>query len=107
MAESIDGQLKGMMQDLKDIINHVNSSNVNLRDSEDPVCSFNSLIKTTPYVSVESNWGMGFSLISLLFTQFSLENVGKKFLLHLVNISLIRSTQRELCPKKKYPCSLT
>eukprot|EP00794_Sanderia_malayensis_P015976 gene15976-17585_t len=37
MAEGIDNQLKRMMQDLKDIINHINSSNANLKESEDPM----------------------------------------------------------------------
>ena len=37
MAENIDAQLKRMMQDIKDIISHINSSNVNLNESDHPV----------------------------------------------------------------------
>ena len=37
MAENIDSQLKRMMHDIKDIISHINSSNANLKESDDPV----------------------------------------------------------------------
>ena len=37
MAENIDSQLKRMMQDIKDIISHINTSNVNAQESDDPV----------------------------------------------------------------------
>lgn len=37
MAENIDVQLKRMMQDIKDIITHINTSNVNLKENDDPV----------------------------------------------------------------------
>ncbi len=40
MAEGIDSQLKRMMQDLKDIIGHINNSNINLNENEDPVSVF-------------------------------------------------------------------
>ncbi len=36
MAENIDGQLKRMVQDLKDIIGHLNANNSS-QDSNDPV----------------------------------------------------------------------
>ena len=37
MAENIDTQLKRMMLDIKDIINHINTSNANTKENEDPV----------------------------------------------------------------------
>ena len=37
MAENIDSQLKRMMQDMKDIISHINTSNTNLKENDDPV----------------------------------------------------------------------
>ena len=37
MAENIDSQLKRMMQDMKDIISHINTSNTSLKENDDPV----------------------------------------------------------------------
>ena len=38
MAEGIDSQLKRMSQDLKDIIDHLNTTNASSQDSKNPVC---------------------------------------------------------------------
>ena len=43
MAKDIDGQLKQMVQDLKTIIDHLNTSNTQQQDTDDPVSSTYSL----------------------------------------------------------------
>ena len=40
MAENVDVQLKRMTQDLREIIEHINCSNINTREAEDPVRLF-------------------------------------------------------------------
>lgn len=37
LAKDIDGQLKQMVQDLKTIIDHLNTSNTQQQDTDDPV----------------------------------------------------------------------
>lgn len=37
LAKDIDGQLKQMVQDLKSIIDHLNTANTQQQDSDDPV----------------------------------------------------------------------
>ena len=37
MAKDVDGQLKQMVQDLKSIIDHLNTANTQQQDSDDPV----------------------------------------------------------------------
>ena len=37
MAKDVDGQLKQMVQDLKSIIEHLNTANTQQQDSDDPV----------------------------------------------------------------------
>ena len=37
MAEKCDGQLKGMVQDLKEIIDYLNSTNANQQQEDNPV----------------------------------------------------------------------
>jgi hypothetical protein len=37
MAEKCDGQLKGMVQDLKEIIDYLNSTNANQKQEDNPV----------------------------------------------------------------------
>ena len=37
MAEKCDGQLKGMVQDLREIIDHLNASNASQQQDENPV----------------------------------------------------------------------
>ena len=37
MAEKCDGQLKGMVQDLREIIDYLNASNANQQQEENPV----------------------------------------------------------------------
>jgi hypothetical protein len=39
MAEKCDGQLKGMVQDLKEVIDYLNSTNANQQQEDNPVCS--------------------------------------------------------------------
>ena len=43
LAKDIDGQLKQMVQDLKTIIDHLNTSNTQQQDTDDPVSSTYSL----------------------------------------------------------------
>ena len=37
MAEKCDGQLKGMVQDLREIIDYLNASNANQQQDDNPV----------------------------------------------------------------------
>ena len=37
LAKDIDGQLKQMVQDLKSIIDHLNTANTQQQDTDDPV----------------------------------------------------------------------
>ena len=38
MAENCDGQLKGMVQDLREIIDYLNSTNATQQQEDNPVC---------------------------------------------------------------------
>jgi len=45
LAKDIDGQLKQMVQDLKSIIDHLNTSNTQQQDTDDPVSSHVQFVK--------------------------------------------------------------
>ena len=52
LAKDIDGQLKQMVQDLKSIIDHLNTSNTHQQDTDDPVsstCSLSDLFPGSPW----------------------------------------------------------
>lgn len=56
LAKDIDGQLKQMVQDLKSIIDHLNTSNTQQQDTDDPVssmCSLSTMPKLVPRVPME------------------------------------------------------
>ena len=44
LAKDIDGQLKQMVQDLKTIIDHLNTSNTQQQETDDPVSYADSLL---------------------------------------------------------------
>ncbi|XP_065068113.1 nuclear pore glycoprotein p62-like [Rhopilema esculentum] len=46
MAENIDTQLKRMMLDIKDIINHINTSNANTKENEDPMSQIAKILNS-------------------------------------------------------------
>lgn len=46
MAENIDSQLKRMMQDMKDIISHINTSNTNLKENDDPMTQIAKILNS-------------------------------------------------------------
>ena len=71
LAKDIDGQLKQMVQDLKSIIDHLNTANTQQQDNEDPVRTSITLDMLQWYQSKEqhSEFGICFFLFKVIFMQ--------------------------------------
>ena len=69
LAKDIDGQLKQMVQDLKSIIDHLNTANTQQQDNEDPVRTSITLDMLQWYQSKEqcSEFGIGFFVFKVIF----------------------------------------
>ena len=72
LAKDIDGQLKQMVQDLKSIIDHLNTANTQQQDNEDPVRTLITLDMLQWYQSKEqcSEFGIWFFLFQVISIQF-------------------------------------
>ena len=71
LTKDIDGQLKQMVQDLKSIIDHLNTANTQQQDNEDPVRTSITLHMLQWYQSKEqhSEFGICFFLFKVIFMQ--------------------------------------